>query len=284
MTPGRLLVASVGLGLVLLATGCDSDSAPRTSSATSSATSSSASTSGPTLGYTGWVAGLPVGPPPAVGYVVGHTYHSSDGRLVRLPRDRGTTAIAGIGDGFLVVDDRNFEATAGVALLDARGHTVRDLGYMTGAPVLSADGTTLRWITFTPSEFGPHREPTRLYVADVGSGAIDARVIHRPGEIRPVVPQRAGIPAVRVQREQLVVSDYVTGTELARYASPGPWTRGRTGAATWEDRAPPAGRDDPPECGTAAVVRLDTRTGAWSLAVDWMPTQGTFNVTFETHS
>ena len=41
-----------------------------------------------------WVDALPIGPPPAIGYVIGHTYHSPDGRIVQLPRDRGVTSIA----------------------------------------------------------------------------------------------------------------------------------------------------------------------------------------------
>lgn len=272
---------AVALVVALLATGCggdDGDPSADPSAATSATSSESTAPAGPVA----WVDQLPVGLPPTIGYVIGHTYYSPDGRMIRMPQDRGVTAIARLGDGFLVVDDVVFEGTAGVVLLDAQGRPVRHLGYLTGAPVLSADGDTLRWITFTPSEFGPEREPTRLHVADVESGKIRSRIIDRRGEIRPMVPQREGLAQVRVQDGALIVLDPTTREQVSRLASPGSWFAGRVSSAAWEDRAHLLVSVRSFTRAETAILRVDVRSGDWSLAVDWTPIERSSSVVFET--
>ncbi len=276
---GAIAVLAVLAVTAVLVTGCGLDDGDRT--APTAETSATAPASTAPAGPVAWVDGLPIGPPPSTGYVIGHTYHSPDGRTVRLPQDRGITAIAGLGDGFLVVDDRNFEATVGVALLDSRGRRVRDFGTMTGVPALSADGATLRWITFSGSEEAVRR-PTRLHVADVATGEIRSRAIRRHGEIRPMVPRQRGLPVVWVKDGALVVLDQVTREQVARLASPGHWIRGRIWSAAWEDRAHllvSFQRDHGLE---TTILRVDVRSGDWSLAVDWTPTNETHGVTFQT--
>ncbi|KAA1421297.1 hypothetical protein F0U44_03020 [Nocardioides humilatus] len=261
MNPRALLVATACAAALLLG-GCgDGTSAPPAAVSTPTATEAT-----PRLGLTGWLDQLPVGPPPALGYVIGHRYHSPDGRVVRLPSDHGIQAIARLGDGYVAVDDRVFEGTAGVCLLDARGRRASDLHTISGAPALSLDGRTLRWITFTPPEAAPELGPTVLHVADVRTGEIRTRVL-------PTDPH--ALPRVR-QRDRRPDVDEV----LARFGITS-WLRGRTASAAWEGRhhlllgvLPRGGR--------AAVVRLDTRSGAWSLAVDLTPLEGTWHVVFET--
>lgn len=251
------------------------------------ASESPVSTPAPALpGPVAWVGSLPVGEPPAMGYVIGHRFHTADGRLIRLPRDRGVTAITRLGDGFLAVDDRTFEGTTGLDRLDARGRRVAELGTVAGAPVLSADGTTLRWITFTPPEVSPsERRPTRLHVADVATGEIRSRVVRRNVDALPAVPQRERVPGVVTRRDELVVVDDATGEqELGRLPSPGPWTRRGLWSAAREDRrhllvAVVSGRGGER---AAAIVRFDLRTGTAELAVDWLPTEGVYHVAFET--
>ncbi len=242
-----------------------------------------ASASTTPAGPVAWVDELPIGPPPAIGYVIGHTYHSPDGRTVALPRDRGVTSIARLGDGFLVMDDRYFEGTAGLDLLDARGNRVREIGTVAGAPVLSEDGSTLRWITFSPSEVGPaDRSPTRMHVGDVATGEIRSRVIHRDRDGLPEVPQPAGIPEVGLLRGAVVVFDQNTGKQVARLASPGGWLRGRIRSAAWEDRAHLLVSFERDHGLETTILRVDVRSGDWSLAVDWTPMLRTSTVAFET--
>jgi hypothetical protein len=218
------------------------------------------------FGLIGWLEQLPPGSPPAIGYVIGHSYHSPDGHTVRLAADRGIAAISRLGDGYLVVDDRAFEGTSGVFVLDASGRRVSAIHTIAGAPALSPDGRTLRWITFTPPEAAPELGPTVLHVADVATGTIRSRTLPTDPNALPRVRQRDRRPEIE--------------TVLARFGSAA-WLRARTGSAAWEDRhhlllgvLPRGGR--------AAVVRLDTRTGAWTLAVDLTPLDGTWAVAFET--
>jgi len=127
-----------------------------------------------------WVDSLPVGPPPAIGYAIGHTFYPAGGRTVRLPRGFGITSIAQLGDGYMVTSDHAFEGSTGVYQLDHHGRI--DLaagrpGHVPGAatvsayPVLSADGATLHWLTFTPPESGLDL-PTLLHTGEVATGAV----------------------------------------------------------------------------------------------------------------
>lgn len=264
MTRHRLCAAVVCAVLALPVTGCsdaaEPDAAP--SPPPSSAEREASPDATPPFGYTAWLDGLPVGRPPAVGYVIGHTYHSATGRTVPLPADRGVTAIARLGDGFLVVDDRFFEGTAGIVTVDARGHRVSEIGSVAAAPVLSRDGSTLRWITFTPHGVSPEeREPTRLHVADIASGEVRSRIIRRDVDALPRVPAPPG--------------------RRVRLPMPVP-VRGRLSARAWEDRTHLLVGIVRPRAGTAAVVRLDTRSRTWSLAVDWTSLEDTSQVVFET--
>lgn len=214
-----------------------------------------------------WLDRLPVGPPPTLGYVIGHWYHSADGRMLALPRDTGVTAITRLGDGYLVVDDRSWEGTAGIFVLDARGRRVGATHTISGAPALSRDGTTLRWITFTPLEVSrSEREPSMLHVADVATGEIRSRVIHPDVDALPRVAQPDPRPDV----------DAVLG----RFGS-AVWLRASTVGTAWED-AHHLLLAVRPRGSRAAVVRLDTRSGAWTLAVDLMPLEGSGGVAFET--
>ncbi|MDZ5621420.1 hypothetical protein SFC88_11305 [Nocardioides sp. HM23] len=275
---GALAVVGV---LVVVGGGCGGDD--RDGAPSPDATSADASASTAPAGPIGWVDALPIGPPPTIGYVIGHTYHSPDGRTVELPRDRGITAIARLGDGFLVVDDRYFEGTAGVELLDARGNRVREIGTVAGTPVLSPDGSTLRWITFTPSEVSRSEwRPTRLHTADVATGEIRSRVIHRDRDELPEIPQPEGLAEVSVRRGVVLVVDHVTGEQVARLPSPGSWIRGRIRSAAWEDRAHLLVSYVRGNGRAATILRVDVRTGDWSLAVDWTPTQRSSTVAFET--
>lgn len=283
-TRSRSAVRAVGALAVVavLVAGCgggdgDNESAP------TAASSATAPRSTAPAGPVAWVDALPIGPPPTIGYVIGHTYHSPDGRTVALPRDRGVTAIARLGDGYLVMDDRHFEGTAGLDLLDARGNRMREIGTVAGPPVLSKDGSTLRWITFTPSEVSrSERQPTRLHVGDVESGVIRSRVIRRDRDGLPEVPQPEGLADVGLRSGVVVVHDLATGDLVSRLASPGRWMRGRIWSAAWEDRAHLVvafvQRDDRRE---TAILRVDVRSGHWSLAVDWTPTERTYPVAFE---
>lgn len=128
---------------------------------------------------------LPVGRPPALGYVIGHTYHAPDGGTVRLPRRWGTTSITRLGAGFLVTDDRHFEGSNGVYRLDAQGRIIPSAGQpghltgaatMSGHPLLSGDGETVHWLTFTPPETGLVL-PTLLHEGAVATGAVRTREV-----------------------------------------------------------------------------------------------------------
>lgn len=212
-----------------------------------------------------WVDTLPVGQPPQVGYVVGHAYHSSTGAVVHLAHERPVTWLTPLGDGWLAVDDRFFEGTTGLELLDHRGRIVRELGTVAGRPVRSPDGRTLRWISFTPPEVsGSERVSTRLHVADVATGAIRTRRIHRDPDTSPRVrqPERTG------------------DVGIPQRVLPGRWLRRAILATATEDRrhrlvAVRRGRD-------AAILRVDVRTGAWELAVDWTSLARHDLVVFET--
>jgi hypothetical protein len=265
--------------VTVLASGCGGDGGgPASPDATSAPASESTTPAGPLA----WVDGLPVGPPPTIGYVIGHTYHSPDGRTVALPTDRGITAIARLGDGFLVVDDRHWEGTSGVGLLDAHGNRVGEIGTVAGPPVLSQDGSTLRWITFSPAEVGPaDRGPTRLHVGDVRSGEIRSRVIHSDDPL-PTVADPDGVADVRVRDDVVVVVDRGTREPVARLASPGAWIERLISTAAWEDRAHLLVSLVPGDGSAAAILRVDVRSGDWSLAVDWTPTQRSYSVAFET--
>jgi hypothetical protein len=280
-SPGAVGALAVVAVVAVLLAGCGDDG---DQSAPPAASSPTGSASTAPVGPIAWVDALPIGPPPRIGYVIGHTYHSPGGRIVQLPRDRGYTSIARLGDGFLAVDDRHWEGTAGLELLDARGNRVREIGTVAGPPVLSKDASTLRWITFTPSEVSRSEwQPTRLHVADVESGAIRSRVIRRDRDGLPEVPQPEGLAEVGARPGVVIVHDLTTGDLVSRLASPGRWMRGRIWSAAWEDRAHLLvafvqrgnGRE-------TAILRVDVRSGDWSLAVDWTPTERTYQVAFET--
>jgi hypothetical protein len=278
-TRRRGVIGAVAVVTVLV-TGCGGDGDGDGESAPPAASSPTGSASTASAGPIEWVDALPIGPPPRIGYVIGHTYHSPDGGIVQLPRDRGYTAIAPLGDGFLAVDDRIFEATVGILRLDSRGRRVGVERYVAGAPVISGDGRTLRWITFTPSEFGPERQPTLLHVADIATGEVRSRRIGPPHEIRPAVRQRAGIPEVLVRDNVVIVRDRVTHVQVARLAAPGPWVRAKIRSSAWEDRAHLLVSFQ--QGGRVAILRVDVRSGGWSLAVDWTPLRRISVVAFET--
>lgn len=257
--------------LVTLAAGCGADdgdaaSPPPTASPTMSGPPSG--TPPPALpGPVEWVDSLPVGEPPAEGYVIGHTYHAPDGGTVALRTDRGTTAIARLGDGFLVVDDRHFEGTQGILRLDARGAVVGELGTVAGPPVVAAGGRRLKWITFSPPEVGPaDRSPTRLHVADVASGSVRSRVIRNRGDHEWLAPAFPALP---------------TGSGLASRAAPTPAVRRLLWSTAREDRDHVLAALFTRGGRSAAVLRLDVRSGLWSLVVDWTPTERSYQVAFE---
>ena len=261
----RALGTALAVAVVALTAACDADEEP---SADPPPSQSTTVTTPPRP--TAWVDALPVGRPPAVGYVIGHTYHSPDGRILRLPSDRGITSIARLGDGWLVTDDRVFEGTLGVLLLDERGRFQRELGTVAGAPVLSRDGDRLRWITFSPAEVGPaDRSPTRMHVGEVATGAVRSRVLDFTGDHVPLSPAVPGPP---------------TGEAQARRAAPTPAARRAIWSTTWEDRDHVLAAIFVRDGRSAAVLRLDARTGEWELAVDWTPTERTSQVAFETRS
>lgn len=179
MTHCPRALAAVLSALVLLTGGCaDNRDRPAPGSRTGSPT---ASESTAPAGPVAWVDRLPVGDPPKIGYVVGHTFVGADGATVRLRLGgRGVTSITRLGDGLLVTDDRSFEGTTGIARLTADGIIDPSLtrpghqpGYGTVAsrPVLSADGSTVHWLTFTPPESGVS-DPTMVHAGDVATGAI----------------------------------------------------------------------------------------------------------------
>ena len=97
------------------------------------------------------------------------------------------------------------------------------------------------------------------------------------------MPQPAGPPRGRLRpRTAVVVLDQITGEQVARLASPGAWIRGRIWSAAWEDRAHllvSFQRDHGLE---TTILRVDVRSGDWSLAVDWTPTHESHGVTFQT--
>lgn len=197
-------MAVVGGALVALAAGCggvdegDGADAPRSSP--------TASTSTPPATPVDWVDGLPVGPPPDLGYVIGHTYHSADGRTVALPRDRGFTSIVRLGDGYLATSDQWFEGSTGVYLLDRDGRideSAGEPGHVPGAatvssfPVLSADRATVHWLTFTPPESGLER-PTLLHAGDVATGEVTTvELDHPPTFLTSVAGVVDGLTVVR---------------------------------------------------------------------------------------
>jgi hypothetical protein len=221
-------------------------------------------------GPVAWVDALPIGPPPRVGYVIGHTYHSPDGGAVALRPDRGYTAIARLGDGFLVVDDRYFEGTAGILRLDARGDLVAELGTVAGPPVLRDGGRELRWITFTPEEVSPaDRSPTRLHVADIATGTIRSRVLRNPGDLGD---HRWFAPALTAPP---------TGERVARRAAPTPATRRMIWSTVWEDPEHVLAAVFTRSGRSVAVLRLEVSSGTWSLSVDWTPTERAASVAFE---
>lgn len=282
MSTRRVRLASAVAAVAVLLTGCAGG--PEESAAPPREASPTSPPSTPPAGPGAWVDSLPVGPPPRIGYVIGHTYHSADGRVVRLPRDRGITWIAGLGDGFLMVDDRGWEGTAGISVLDARGHRTSDVDTIAGTPVLSKDGATLRWITFTPAEVGPSgREPTRLHLADVATGEIETQAVRRDVDGLPRVPQSEGQPTIDTHRKRgLRVVDSLTGAPLARLESPGRWVRGLLTAAAWERPARLLVAAVDRRTDAAAILRVDLESGAWELAVDWTRMEETSSVTFET--
>jgi hypothetical protein len=276
-SPGAVGALAVVAVVAVLLAGCGDDG---DQSAPPAASSPSGSASTTPVGPIEWVDALPIGPPPRIGYVIGHTYHSPDGRIVQLPRDRGVTAIARLGDGFLAVDDRHWEGTAGLELLDARGNRVREIGTVAGPPVLSKDASTLRWITFTPSEVSRSEwQRTRLHVADVESGAIRSRVIRRDRDGLPEVPQPEGLADVGARPDVVIVRDRVTHVQVARLAAPGPWVRAKIRSSAWEDRAHLLVSFH--QGGRVAILRVDVRSGDWSLVVDWSPTERAYQVAFE---
>lgn len=254
---GALAVAAV------LVSSCGGDSDPAPPAARSPTAPASTAPAGPIA----WVDALPIGPPPRIGYVIGHTYHSPDGGTVALRTDRGVTAIARLGDGFLVVDDRHFEGTLGILRLDARGAVVSMLGTVAGPPVLTAGGSRLKWITFSPPEVGASdRSPTRLHVADVASGSVRSRVIQNRGDHQWYAPAFPGPP---------------TGSGLASRAAPTPAVRRMIWSTVREDRNHVLAAVFARRGRSAAVLRLDARSGNWSLVVDWTPTERTYQVAFE---
>jgi hypothetical protein len=172
--------------VVALVSGCGGSSdegakPPATASPPSASSPVATETPPPALpGPDEWVDGLTIGEPPAIGYVIGHTYHSPDGRLVPLFRDRGITSIVRLGDGYLVTSDRFFEGSTGVYGLDRDGRVdpsfgqpghVRGAASVASYPVLSADRSTVHWLTFTPPETGLDL-PTLLHAGDVATGDV----------------------------------------------------------------------------------------------------------------
>lgn len=171
------LVPTLLLGALLAGCAGDTDAAP---APTAAAPVAPPSTSTAPAGPVAWVDALPIGPPPAVGYAIGHTYHSPDGGIVRLPHAFGITSVARLGDGYVVTSDHAFEGSTGCYQLDRRGRidlAAGQRGHVPGAatvaahPVLGAHGTTLHWLTFTPPESGLAL-PTLLHTGEVATGEV----------------------------------------------------------------------------------------------------------------
>jgi hypothetical protein len=346
----RSVVAATAAALVVLA-GCgggDGDAVrPSTAPTTSTAP----------VGTADWVDSLPIGPPPRIGYVVGHTFHAVDGRIVRLPQDRGITSITRLGEGFLVTDDRYFEGSRGVFALRPDGAVVGDGAAASGPPVLASGGGEVYWMTFTPPESGLS-VPTMLHRADVATGTRTAmRIEHHPGWLATAVgviddevvydigflghgtvwatrfgdePRRLGavLGAVAVHGRSGLIAGIADQDGRI-----GVVVDHRTAAVLWEEQGvvpisfSPSGRRLLARVGTsvsivdarsgrlvspvseayggkawelekpawedehhllagvvlkrrAAVVRVDVRTGAWELAIDWTPLEKTFEVAF----
>jgi len=184
MSPRSLTLHGAVAALAFLVAGCGGESREALPEAPSPTVAESTAPAGAAA----WVDGLPVGPPPAIGYVVGDVYHSPGGGMVRLP------------------------ATGG---------------------------------------------------------------------IQPAVPQRAR-PEVRARRNVLAVVGGTDGDLVARLATPGPWLRGHVRSAAWEDRARLLVSLERDFGQSAAIVRVDVRTGRWELAVDWTPLEETASVSFDT--
>gem|GEM_PF-1170684 len=356
--------------LALLVAGCAGDPRERlpTSDATSAAPTSSPPPTGTApVGPVAWVEDLPVGPPPAIGYAIGHTYHSADGRTVRLPRGFGITSIVPLGEGYLVTSDRAFEGSTGLYRLDRRGRIVLAAGQpghvpgaatVSGHPVLSGDGETLHWLTFTPPESGLDL-PTLLHAGDVATGqvstveldlppffltsvigVVDDQVAIRTGwgghgdvwtydgsglarapalDGASLISPRTGLVAIRHGKsaQHAAVLDFRTGRLLWRQRHRYPMSFSPSGrhllvadasrvsvvdarsgdvlhdiepgyrgahwswdVVAWEDERHLLASVDLPN--RTAVVRIDVRSGEVELAVDWTPSEGSFQVAFET--
>ena len=370
MSTRRRRVVGALAAAALVTTGCGGGPADPTAPEAASSPAPAPPSPNPTLpSAADWVDTLPVGPPPAVGYVIGHTYHSPDGRVVRMPQDWGVTSIVGLGDGYLVTSDHAFEGTTGVFRLDEHGRidtSAGQHGHLPGAatvtshPVLGADATSVYWLTFTPPESGLSL-PTLLHTGDVGSGevntfdvdvdyvalayvvgVVDEGVVIRAGwagqgdvltydtssreiigspwlrdvglihtrsgratvargkdgsalgvldladrehlwlrrHAYPIAYSPSGRSLLAGSGRRVMVLDARTGAVRRELEPPG-YRRGRwSGELGWEDErhvlASVSFRD------RAAVVRVDVRTGACELAVDWTPKQDAFYVTFET--
>ncbi len=206
MSPRSRAATVTLVALALLVAGCAGD--PEQAAAPpdeTSPTSPSSPTSTAPVGPGAWVDGLPVGPPPAIGYVIGRTYHSAGGRTVRLPRQlHGVSSIARFGDGYLVTSGIGFEGTVGVQRLDADGAPVGPGANMTSAPVLGQGGSTLYWITFTPPEALP-QVPTVLHIGDVASGATETITLRRAANT---------LPSVKGVLGDVIVTNRVPGTAV----------------------------------------------------------------------
>lgn len=227
MSPRSRAAAVTLVALAVLAAGCAGDpqqaAAPPDETSPTSPSSPTSPTSTAPARPGAWVDGLPVGPPPEIGYVIGNTYHAPEGRMVRVLRDHGVTSIARLGDGFLVTSDQIFEGSTGVYVLDDRGRVDTSAGQpghvpgaatVSGYPVLSADGATLHWLTFTPPESGLDL-PTLLHAGDVATGDVTTvRLDLAPSfltEVTGVIDRRAILQTGWGGRGEAWVSDGAAG-------------------------------------------------------------------------
>ncbi|MFC4786953.1 hypothetical protein ACT8ZV_20935 [Nocardioides sp. MAHUQ-72] len=129
-----VVVLTVPAGLLL---SHDGGTGPGPSDHTSSSTPTPARTS---------LEDLPRGAGPRVAYAVGDTYVASDGSRLRVPVETGISAITPYHGGFLVADDRAFEGTVGLHLLDGTGAEV-DGWCSAGSPVVSGDLMQTAWLS-----------------------------------------------------------------------------------------------------------------------------------------
>ena len=191
----RATRVAVALLTVVLSAGCSGtpvDTPPDVGAApgvSSTSTAPDPPSGPPESRPTTWVHQLPAGEPPRLGYVLGHTLYEADGTTTHLPRDRGITSITPLGDGWLATDDRTFEGTKGVFRIDPDGRMLGEDTTVAGDPIVSADGTTISWLTFTPPESGLTR-PMVVHRADTATGSVETFAL--PAQPRQL-PRLAGV-------------------------------------------------------------------------------------------